>query len=326
MEGLALETRVALLRQYGSFSQAYSATYQEGLQHFGDHAGFLAYKMVGRTAMVLSDPVAPAHVRADLIGRFVTKHRDVCFCQVSRPVAAILAPLGFLVNELGYETRLDLANYDFNGQKKRNLRKATSQMARLGYVNRECALSAVDAKEVEALSLGWRRTRAVHRREVSFLVRPLVIAEEPDVRRFFTFDSDGRIAALGFFDPIYDNGNVTGYAVSTRQLPSVDFMVGHALKRHVIETFQREGRRWVYLGLSPVEGIEDRDFERNWLVRRLLRFAYTNGIFNRFFYSLQGMAAHKRQFGGEVTQTYFAFNTLPALPRLLKLLRACDII
>ena len=58
------------------------------------------------------------------IGRFLAEHRDVCFCQVSRGVAQVLVPHGFLVNEMGYETRIDLAAYDFKGQKRRNFRKA----------------------------------------------------------------------------------------------------------------------------------------------------------------------------------------------------------
>ena len=165
----------------------------------------------------------------------------------------------------------------------------------------------------------------MRRHEVAFLNRPFVFAEEPDVRRFFTYDADGRLAAFGFFDPVYANGAVTGYSISTRQRPDVDSMVGHALKRCAIEVFQNEGRRWAYLGLSPVAGIEDKDFEHNWLVRRALRFAYTNWAFNRFIYPLQNHAAHKRQFGGIVEQTYFAFNTLPSLPRLVKMLRACRI-
>lgn len=326
MTVLPLDTRIALLRQHGSFSQAYSATFQAGLQHFGDSNGFLAYKMVGSTAMVLSDPVAPAESRADLIGRFLAQHRDVCFCQASRGIAELLSPLGFLINEMGHESRIDLSTYDFNGQKRRNLRKAVSKMAKLGYVTREGTLSSVDLEELKAVSVAWRRTRTVRNREVAFINRPLVFEEEPDVRRFFTFDADGRLVAFGFFDPVYANGVVTGYSLSTRQHPRVDFMVGLATKRCAIETFQKEGRKWVYFGLSPLAGIEDRDFQHNWLTRRAFAFVYRNWAFNRFVFPLRNNSAHKRQFGGMVEQTYFAFNRLPALPRIIKILRACGIV
>jgi hypothetical protein len=35
---------------------------------------------------------------------------------------------------------------------------------------------------------------------------------------------------------------------------------------------------------------------------------------------------HKRQFRGVPVQTYYAFNTLPSLPRIIKVLRACRLI
>jgi lysylphosphatidylglycerol synthetase-like protein (DUF2156 family) len=146
------------------------------------------------------------------------------------------------------------------------------------------------------------------------------------VRRFFTFDAAGRMVGFGFFDPIYAGGVVTGYSAGTRQRTDADVMVGHALKRCAIETFQKEGRKWVYLGLSPLAGIEDKDFERNWLTRRAFVLVYKNWAFNRFIYGIQRISAHKRQYDGIVEQTYLAFNTLPALPRLIKILRACEIL
>jgi len=59
MTGVPLNIRIELLRQYGSFPQAYSATFQLGLEHFGDERGFIAYKRVWDTTLVLSDPIAP---------------------------------------------------------------------------------------------------------------------------------------------------------------------------------------------------------------------------------------------------------------------------
>ena len=41
-------TRLRVLRRYGSFALAYSATFQAGLEYFGGEDGFLAYKQVGK--------------------------------------------------------------------------------------------------------------------------------------------------------------------------------------------------------------------------------------------------------------------------------------
>jgi lysylphosphatidylglycerol synthetase-like protein (DUF2156 family) len=321
------DIRYALLRQHGTFSLAYSATFGPELKHFGDERGFIAYKTVWGTTMALGDPIAPQQNIADLIARFLREHRDVAFWQISRSLAGTLASLGFVVNELGRDTRLDLASYDFEGQRKRNLRKAVAQMTKLGFVTRECTLAELDLDEVKAISDAWRRRRTFRNTEVIFLNRPVVFAEEPDVRRFFSFDCDGRLAGFGFFDPIYEAGEVVGYSTcNTRHRHDVDGMIGHAIKRVAIEAFKREGRRWMYLGLSPAEQIDDEDFQFDWLVRRSLRFAYTSGLFNRFIYALRGHAVHKAQFAGTFERTYMAFNKRPGIVRLLKLFRTCRMI
>jgi lysylphosphatidylglycerol synthetase-like protein (DUF2156 family) len=103
-------------------------------------------------------------------------------------------------------------------------------------------------------------------------------------------------------------------------------MIGHAIKRHAAITFQREGKQTLNLGLSPVDGIEDKDFEHDWAIRRGLAYCFRSSLFNRFVYSLQGHAQHKRQFGGTMEQTYIAFNKRPGVLRLIKLLRACNIV
>jgi lysylphosphatidylglycerol synthetase-like protein (DUF2156 family) len=324
--GVPLATRIALLQQHGTFTQAYSAALQPGLQHFGDERGFIAYKTVAGTALVLSDPVAPQAGRDELIRRFVRANPDACFWQISRPVASLLVPLGFKINELGPDTRIDLASYDFGGQQKKNLRKAAMTVAKLGYVIREGSLASVDKNELGNVSQAWRRTRTVRRREVSFLNRPLVFEEEADVRWFFTFGPDGKLVAFGSCDPIYEHGAVVGYSIATRRLPSAHPLVGHALKRYAIEVFQKEGKRWVFLGLSLGYGIRDEQFKSSRGVRRSLRVAYHSRFFNRFFYPLQGLALNKRQFGGVMEQTYYAFNQRPSITRVLKVLRACDII
>src|ERR1700681_1997757 len=87
---LSLDGRLALLRQHGTFTLAYSAAFQEGLEYFGDDHGFIAYKMVGGTALALADPVGPPENREGLIRAFVQAKSDVCFCQASRPTAALL--------------------------------------------------------------------------------------------------------------------------------------------------------------------------------------------------------------------------------------------
>jgi phosphatidylglycerol lysyltransferase len=329
MGDVELDARVGLMREYGTFPQAFSATFQEGLSHFGDERGFIAYTKVWSTALALADPVAPRSDWGDLITDFLAVFPDAGFWQTSRPMAELLAARGFFVNEMGPDTRIDLAGYLFSGRKKQNLRNAINLAAKRGYSARECQLSSIDIAQVTALSEAWRRTRTIDSREVAFLNRPMVVADEPDVRKFFLFDPNEKIVALGCFDPIYESGAVVGYvAQQNRYGASAALFADYAIKCRAIETFRAEGKRWLYLGLSPFAYIEDKDFlpHKNWLVRRGFRWAYTSTLFNRFFYPLQGHEAHKRHFRGVPQQTYYCFNRLPSLPRLLRVLRACKIV
>jgi lysylphosphatidylglycerol synthetase-like protein (DUF2156 family) len=116
---------------------------------------------------------------------------------------------------------------------------------------------------------------------------------------------------------------VVGYLCSTRRrLPEADSLVGYAQMRHAMESFQQEGKRYLFLGLSPLANIEDKEFTYNWLVRCSFRFVYANALFNQFLYPLQKLTKHKGAFAGTAAQSYYAFNRHPSLPRLIKVLSA----
>jgi lysylphosphatidylglycerol synthetase-like protein (DUF2156 family) len=325
-EGVPLEARLAVLRQHGRFCQSFSAATQAGIQHFGGEHGFIAYKKVWGTTMVLGDPVVSPRLADDLLDGFLARHCDVAFWDASRTLANNLAKRGFRINELGYETRIDLATYTFDGQSKRNLRKAVRRAEQLGYTIRESSIGSLDIEAIKDISQAWRVRRPWGSREIRFLNRPVVFAEEQDVRWFFAFDPGGTPVGYCVCDPIYKGGSVIGYSAASRQRPNLALMIGHALKAHAIKIFQREGKRWFHLGLSPFDGLADKNFESDWAVRRVLRWFYNSKLFNKHVYPLRGHSAHKKQFGGQAEHTYIAINRKPGFVRTIKLLRACNFI
>jgi lysylphosphatidylglycerol synthetase-like protein (DUF2156 family) len=318
--------RLRVLREYGDFPLAYSATFQPGLDYFGGEEGFLAYKQVGSTAFVLSNPLAPTGGCEDLIRSFVSERSDVCFWQASRPVAKILEKIGFCVNEMGTETRIELDGYDFDGPRKRNFRRSLNRAACCSYTIAERAVTSLDHEELRTVSERWRQTRGVKNREMTFLTRPAVLDDEVDVRKFFTFDSTGSLQAFAFFDPIYKGGEVVGYLCSAkRRLPEADALVGYAILHRAIQTFKDEGKVILSLGLSPLCGIEDKELSSNRLVSFGFRAVYRSRLFNQLIYPLQGFAAHKGAFCGLAEQTYCAFKRGLALSQLVKMPRACNL-
>jgi lysylphosphatidylglycerol synthetase-like protein (DUF2156 family) len=318
--------RLRALRKYGNFALAYSAAFQPGLDYFGGEEGLLAYKQVGSTAFVLANPLAPIGGCEDLIRSFVSQRSDVCFWQASRPVAKILEKIGFCVNEMGTETRIELGGYDFDGPRKRNFRRGLSRAALSSYTIAERSVTSLDRGELQAVSERWRQTRGVKDREMTFLTRPAILDDEIDVRKFFAFDHKGDLQAFAFFDPIYKGGDVVGYLCSAkRRLPEADTLVGYAILHRAIRTFQDEGKVILSLGLSPLCGIEDKELSSNRLVSFGFRAVYHSRLFNKLIYPLQGFAAHKGAFCGSTEQTYCAFKRGLALSQLVKMPRACNL-
>ncbi|HEX3950987.1 MAG TPA: DUF2156 domain-containing protein [Steroidobacteraceae bacterium] len=318
--------RLRALRAYGNFALAYSATFQAGLDYFGDADSFLAYKQVGSTAFVLANPLAPISASEDLIRRFVSQRSDVCFWQASRNVAAILEKIGFRVNEMGTETRIQLSGYGFDGPRKRNFRRALHRAASKNYIIAERSVASLDRQELQIVSERWRQTRGVKDREMTFLTRPAILDDEIDVRKFFAFDHKGSLKAFAFFDPIYHLGEVVGYLCSAkRRLPDADNLVGYAILHRAIRAFQNEGKVILSLGLSPLCGIEDKALSSNHLVSVCFRAVYRSRLFNRLIYPLRGFAAHKGAFCGSAEQTYCAFTQGRALSQLVKMPKACGL-
>jgi phosphatidylglycerol lysyltransferase len=80
--------------------------------------------------------------------------------------------------------------------------------------------------------------------------------------------------------------------------------------KRAVEQFQSERIEHLMLGLSPLAGIEDREFRAN----PLMHLSWSRGMnawwLNRFFYNLRGHADFKRRFDGIEEQTYYASNCL----------------
>jgi lysylphosphatidylglycerol synthetase-like protein (DUF2156 family) len=309
-----------LFGRYGNFTMAY-ATLQPGMKYFEAHGGYLAYDECWGTTFVLGDPVAPAENHAAIIEAFVRVHPRTCFCQISKPVGAILARLGWFVNEFGADMELDLRTYDFRGQKKSKLRQAAHKVEREGYAIEERSVGDSGRAEIEALSSSWLATKTV-KREARFLVRPLALGDEPGVRRFYLRDPEGWIVAFVAFDPICEDGQVIGYSPAVKRR-SAEAPTGaeEAITKYAIEQFQAEGLKTLRLGLLPLYEVQDSAFCEVWPLKKLFQWAYRYG--DRWIYSLRGHADFKHRYRGSLSKVYFATYSRWNVTNLMALLRLC---
>lgn len=321
-----LELRMELLRQHGRFSMAYSTAIQPHLQYFGDERGYIAFRQRWGLTFTLGDPVCPTERRPTLLKEFLRAHRRPAFVQVSPDTAQDLSQLGCLVNEIGVDTRLDLAEYNFKGKDREWLRYSENWILRRNHRIEEASLKTHEA-EVVALSDSWRATRKIKHKEVRFLNRPIVLADEPDVRHFFLRDETGKITAFVFFDPVYSGGKIIGYVTCfKRRLPETSQYAEPAIMKTAIERFQREGIPHVWLGLSPLAQIEDRQLRHNRLLHWSMRYLHGAGWLNKHFYNFVGHTQYKSRFRGTEEKTYYATPARFNSYRLLALASLCGII
>lgn len=324
MVSLTGERRLALLRQHGDFSLAYSTATQDGLSYFGGEDGYLAFQTKMGRHFVLADPVVDAGARAALLRRFIEAAGAPWFVQIGRATAAVLAELGYRINRLGVETVLPLPATDFSGGRNGTVRYSERWLGKKGYVLAEDDGSLVPAKDIEALSDEWRAGRIVSRREMAFLNRPFATVPGPLMRRFVLLDGEGRLVALLDYDPMFSGGRVVGYTTAFKR--KVAGATSHAeigLTKFSVDRFRAEGVPAVTLGLSPLADIGPSGFAESALWRAAFERAFRSGLVNRTRFNLQGQAAFKRRFHGEEEPVYIAFPKgsafgMLALLRLVK--------
>ncbi len=323
---IALPLRMELLRQFGSFSLAYSTAVQPLLRFFGDDRGYIAYRSRWGTPFVLGDPVAATNRVGDLLDAFIHQYPRAAFCQISQSVADHLAQRKFWVNEFGVDTWIPLQNYTFEGKEKEWLRYAFNWINRRGYQMVEADFDTINPEEVEQISEDWRKTRTVKSKEVRFLNRPIVLEQETDVRRFFLIDPNGKIESFIFLDPLYRDRQIFGYVTTfKRRHPRGSQYGEQALMKAIIDQLQSESISEIRLGFSPCAWVADGHFNYSRFTQKLFTTVFKSRLSNRWAYNLQGHAAYKRRFRGEDEKGYFASRSWFSFKQLAALVGLCGI-
>lgn len=324
--GYGVTRRWRALRNHGDFTLAYNTAVQEGLEYFWWDEHYVAFARRKGHVFVLGDPVASPAALPELVNAFLREHPGATFVQVSSSTAAVLESCGYYINEMGVDTILDLPEYSFAGKAMERIRYASNWLKKHGYTIEESSIDEASAEEVRQVSDGWRRGMRYRRSEMRFLNRPIRFHEEQDVRKFFLRDSEGRLVAFFYFDPLYRDGQVIGYTTSIkRRLPEAPLYAEQGIMRMAVERFKSEGKLQVNLGLSPLAWIENQTFRCNRLMHYSFRYAFRAWWVNRYFYNLEGHAQYKRHFRGREVHMHYAspviFNDL----RIMNLMRLTGI-
>ncbi|AZO26759.1 MULTISPECIES: phosphatidylglycerol lysyltransferase domain-containing protein [unclassified Mesorhizobium] len=316
--------RLAMVRRHGDFSLAYSTAVQQKLSYFSDGDGYIAFGSKMKHHFALGDPVVDPSERPGYIKRFVEAAGGPWFVQIGAATAKVLAGLGYQVNRLGVDTRLQLPAHDFSGKRNETVRYSERWLAKKGFTFAEDRKNML-LDEVSRLSENWRGERIVKRWEMGFLNRPFADHLGADMRRFVLHGPEGELVAILDFDPLFSDGKVIGYTTAFKR-KHVD-ATPHSeigLTKFAVDRFREEGISVVTLGLSPLLDVAPSGFAESSFWRGAFQRAYESPWVNRSRFNLQGQAAFKRRFHGLEEPTYVAFRrgTLMEMLGLLRLIKA----
>jgi lysyl-tRNA synthetase class 2 len=158
------ERAAELVQEHGSDSLAYFALRRDKAYFFSPSGrSFLAYRVVGGTALVAGDPIGDVTERRDLVQEFVriahAKGWRVAVAGASNEALEDYARVGFKSMYLGDEAVIHPSTFSLEGRAIRKVRQSVSRLEKSGYEVRVLSTSDADdalRAEVRAVSEEWR--------------------------------------------------------------------------------------------------------------------------------------------------------------------------
>ena len=297
-----------LLERWGGAPLLFFALLPDKRYLFGEAEGRewgVAYRVVGRHALALGDPLGDPEAVPDAIAAFLSLCRRQgwrpAFYQVTGTHLDVYRASGLRAVKVGEDAQIGLADFSLAGKRFKNLRNDMRRIEKAGVVLETYGPDAPpDARvtaEMEAISEGWRRAHRA--REGSFAMGGF--APESDLfrsSRFFVArdTSSGRTLAFAtfvpIFGPVFGAGETRGWTLDLmRRRPDALHGVMDFLITSAAQTFGEEGADLVSLGLSPLAGAgEAGEGAAVFHVRRFL-FTRLGRVYN-----FQGLHTFKSKF------------------------------
>jgi lysylphosphatidylglycerol synthetase-like protein (DUF2156 family) len=303
------------IRQHGREALSY-ATLQQGMEYFIHELGYIAFTTATHPVLarkprriVLADPVCDSSDLPLLLAAFLKEFPAAVFPVVSELCARHLRQMGFRANCIGYEPELPVATYNTLGNWKEldMIKRARNESKREGITIREVEIETVPLDQLNALSAKWIEGKKVNDREIWVYARRPVYSQEPDVRKFVAFNREGVAVGYVFYDPMYRDGKIYGYAANTVRCDEARYgRLATAIHMTAIETFRPEGIEVLNLCLCPFSGIDTGIYSDHPVMRWYFQFSER---FGGEIYNFKGLSFHKSKYRGAEKPLYFVTNS-----------------
>lgn len=300
------------LTRHGRESLSYP-TLQSGLEYFIDEHGYIAYITVQHPVfarqpkqIAFADPVCAVEDYPAILRNFLAVHPQAVFGCISEACATVLRGMKFKVNCLGYEVELPVQTYNTKGNWKEldMIKRARNEARREGISIREEDIEKVNPAELAELTRKWLGGKKVNEREIWLYARRPIMTAEPGVRKFVAYDREGHVAGYAFYDPMYRDGKVFGYAANILRCDEQRFgRLITAIHMEAMDKFKPEGVERLNLCLAPFVGLDRGKFNDDRGVKIFFAWSakYGNSIYN-----FDGLSFHKSKYRGSENFLYLA--------------------
>lgn len=268
----------AIAEQYGRTGQDFFKHWPDKSYFFSSSGGsFLGYRVAGRYALALGDPVGPASEMRTVIDEFAEFCRArgwrVGFHQVDAEHLPIYEALGFHRLKVGEDAIVDLEKFSLTGSAMKEFRNTVNRLDRLGYrVERiDPPLAEPLLSDLKDISDRWLEIPGHRERRFTLGRFERWYLQQTPV--YVAFDAKGRAAAFLNLVPSYDPHLAT-VDLMRREPGTVNGLMDYLFAKVFLDLKGR-GIRSFSLGMAPLSGGHEQapvSFEErlaHWTMKRM---------------------------------------------------------
>ncbi len=302
----------ALVARFGRSSLDYFKCWRDKSYFFsasGD--AFLAYRVGGKHAIVLGDPVGPA----EEIGTVIAEFKQLCiendwvlaFHQALPDWLPIYARQGFRKLKIGDEAVVDLTTFSLEGRQRREFRNTVQRLEKQGIdvARHDPPIPDHVLERAREVSDEWLRLPG--RRERQFTLGMF----DPDYVRstplLLASEKGGRALAFMNQVPSYVPGEAT-IDLMRRRIDVPNGIMDYLFIK-LFEDLKASGFTRFSLGMAPMSGFRER--EEAAAEERAIHFFFRH---MNFLFSYSGLRAYKAKFASSWEPRYLIYQRPLDLP------------
>ncbi len=305
------------LKEHGLNSASY-LTLDTDLAHFkgNDNCGFIAYKPLHQTSVVVGDPICNKKNMPLLLHDFKqycnSRSWSICFFMAKKELMEIYEGSGFGKVYIGSEAVIDLATFTLSGNKMQNVRRGINHAKRCNISISECedyknATGNISEKiysECQEITQDWLETRATP--ELAFFISKLPERPAEDCK-YYLATSERGIEAFALCIPIYSTNSY--YIDLIRRRCDAPNGTTELLITEIFERLKPQNIRSVYLGFVPFSNMEIGNDYNNPIHTKIMDLMYKDYL--KFLYPASSSYFYKNKFRPRWEELYLYYY--PAL-------------